>query len=172
MLLEMNVKLRRGHFDLSTQISLENASAGLFGQSGAGKSTVLGLIADTPQAQSVHIALDGKILFDSQKGIMVPREQRPIGAVLQTDSLDLAASVRETLHGIYRRCWTQRRLFKPDYLMRLLELDPILDRSIMRLSAGDRQKVMLAGSLLKSPKMLLLDDTFAAIGDSYRMQLL
>lgn len=172
MLLDINVKLRRGHFELSTPLSLEHASAGLFGQSGAGKTTLLGLIAGTLQAQSGHIVLDGKILYDSRKGIMVPREQRPFGAVLQTDSLDLADSVRENLYVIYRRCWTQRRLFKPDYLIRLLELGPILDQSIMRLSAGDRQRVMLARALLKSPKMLLLDDTFAAIGDSYRMQLL
>ncbi|MCK9606829.1 MAG: ATP-binding cassette domain-containing protein [Methylomonas sp.] len=172
MLLDINVKLRRGHFDLSTQISLENASAGLFGQSGAGKSTLLGLIAGTLQPQSGYIVLDGKILFDSRKGILVPREQRPIGAVLQTDSMPLAATVSEILHSIYRRCATRRRLFKPDYLIRLLELGPVLDQNIARLSAADRQRVMLARSLLKSPKMLLLDDTFAAIGNSYRMQLL
>ena len=172
MLLDINVKLRRGHFELSAPLSLEQAGAGLFGQSGAGKTTLLGLIAGTLQPQSGHIVLDGKILYDSRKGIMMPREQRPIGAVLQTDSMELAATVRETLYGIHRRCWTQRRLFKPDYLIRLLELAPILDLSIAGLSAADRQRVMLARSLLKSPKMLLLDDTFAAIGDSYRMQLL
>lgn len=172
MLLDINVKLRRGHFDLSAPISLENAGAGLFGRSGAGKSTVLGLIAGTLQAQSGHIVLDGKVLFDSQKGIMVPREQRPIGAVLQTDALNLAATAGETLYDVYQRGVTQRRLFKPDYLTRLLELGPVLDQTMSRLAPVDRQRVMLARALLKSPKMLLLDDTFAAIGDSYRMQLL
>ena len=85
MLLEMNVKLRRGHFDLATNLSISELSSGLFGKSGAGKSTVLGLIAGTIQPQSGHIVLDGKILFDSRKGIMMPREQRPVGAVLQAD---------------------------------------------------------------------------------------
>ena len=85
MLLEMNVKLRRGHLDLITQLSMSDSSVGLFGKSGAGKSTVLGLIAGTIQPQSGHIVLDGKILFDSRKGIMMPREQRPVGAVLQAD---------------------------------------------------------------------------------------
>ena len=47
MLLEMNVKLRRGHFDLTTQLSISDSNVGLFGKSGAGKSTVLGLIAGT-----------------------------------------------------------------------------------------------------------------------------
>lgn len=172
MLLEINVKLRRGHFDLSTPISLENAGAGLLGHSGAGKSTLLGLIAGTLQPQSGYIVVDGKILFDSQKGIMVPREQRPIGAVLQTDALNLAATAREILYDSYRRGITRRRLFKPNYLTRLLELGPILDQVMARLTAGDRQRVMLAIALLKSPKILLLDDIFAAIGDGYRMQLL
>lgn len=54
--------------------------------SGAGKSTLLGLVAGTLQPHSGRIVLDGKPLFDSRKGIIVPREQRPIGAVLQQDT--------------------------------------------------------------------------------------
>ena len=101
MLLEMNVKLRRGYFDLTTQLSISDASVGLFGKSGAGKSTVLGLIAGTIQPQSGHIILDGKILFDSRKGIMMPREQRPIGAVLQIDGANSAENFRHRVinHG-------------------------------------------------------------------------
>jgi molybdate transport system ATP-binding protein len=172
MLLEMNVKLRRGHFDLTTQLSVNDTSIGLFGKSGAGKSTVLGLIAGTLQPQSGHIVLDGKILFDSGKGIVVPRERRPIGAVLQVDCADSSETVRENLTAAYHRTPKQRRLFKVDYWVGLLELGPILDHSIELLSAGERQRVALARSLLKSPKLLLLDDTFATIGNAYRMQLL
>ena len=96
MLLEMNVKLRRGHFDLSTQLSVKNTSMGLFGKSGAGKSTVLGLIAGTIQPQSGHIELNGKTLYDSRKGIIMPREQRPVGAVLQSDCANSSETVRNT----------------------------------------------------------------------------
>ncbi|MEI6708904.1 MAG: ATP-binding cassette domain-containing protein [Methylococcales bacterium] len=52
----MNVKLRRGHFDLTTQLSINNTNMGLFGKSGVGKSTVLGLIAGTIQPQSGYKA--------------------------------------------------------------------------------------------------------------------
>lgn len=172
MLLEMNVKLHRAHFDLNTQLSIDDGSAGLFGKSGAGKSTLLGLIAGTVQAQSGHIALDGKILFDSRKNIMVPREQRPVGAVLQTDSTDAAETVLGNLSAVYNRTLKQRRIFKLDFLIGLLELEPILNHRTDQLSAGERQRVALARSLLKSPRLLLLDDTFAAIGNGYRMQLL
>ena len=172
MLLEMNVKLRRGHFDLTTQLSINDSNVGLFGKSGAGKSTVLGLIAGTLQPQSGQIVLDGKILFDSRKGIMMPREQRPVGAVLQLDCVNSVGTVRDNLTDTYNRTLKQRRIFKLDYLIGLLELEPILDHPIELLSAGERQRVALARSLLKSPRLLLLDETFAAIGNGYRIQLL
>ena len=172
MLLEMNVKLRRGHLDMTTQLSISNSTVGLFGKSGAGKSTLLGLIAGTIQPQSGHIVLDGKILFDSRKGIVMPREQRPVGAVLQIDSAALAETVRDNLTGTLNRTLKQCRIFKLDFLIGLLELGPILDHPIELLSAGERQRVALARSLLKSPRLLLLDETFAAIGNGYRVQLL
>ncbi|MGZ8184522.1 MAG: ATP-binding cassette domain-containing protein [Methylobacter sp.] len=172
MLLEMSVKMRRGHLDLSTQLSMNDSSVGLFGKSGAGKSTVLGLIAGTIQPQSGHIVLDGKILFNSRKGIVMPREQRPVGAVLQVDRANSAETVRDNLTIAYHRTLKHRRLFKLDFLIGLLELDTVLNHTIALLSAGERQRVALARSLLKSPRLLLLDETFAAIGNGYRMQLL
>lgn len=172
MLLEMSVKLRRGHLDLTTQLSISDASVGLFGKSGAGKSTVLGLIAGTIQPQSGHIVLDGKILFDSRKGIVMPREQRPVGAVLQVDCAHSAETVRDNLTSAFNRTLKYRRIFKLDFLIGLLELDPILDHAIALLSAGESQRVALARSLLKSPQLLLLDETFAAIGNGYRIHLL
>ena len=171
MLLEMSVKLRRGHLDLTTQLSMSDASVGLFGKSGAGKSTVLGLIAGTIQPQSGHIVLDGKILFDSRKGIVMPREQRPVGAVLQVDCGHSAETVRDNLTSAFNRTLKHRRIFKLDFLIGLLELDPILDHPIALLSAGEHQRVALARSLLKSPRLLLLDETFAVIGNDYRIQL-
>ena len=172
MLLEMNVKLRRGHLDLTTQLSINDASVGLFGKSGAGKSTVLGLIAGTLQPQSGQIVLDGKILYDSSKGIVMPREQRPVGAVLQVDCAHSAETVRDNLTSAFNRTLKQRRIFKLDFLIGLLGLDPILNHPIALLSAGEHQRVALARSLLKSPQLLLLDETFAAIGNGYRIQLL
>jgi molybdate transport system ATP-binding protein len=118
MLLEMNVKLRRSHFDLNTKLSVSDMSVGLFGKSGAGKSTLLSLIAGTIQSQSGHIALDGKILFDSRKGIMMPLEQRPVGAVLQIDLVNSNETARDNLTSAYNRTLIQRHLFRLDIRIR------------------------------------------------------
>jgi molybdate transport system ATP-binding protein len=130
------------------------------------------LIAGTLQPQSGQIVLDGKILFDSRKGIMMPREQQSVGAVLQLDCINSVGTVRDNLTDTYNRTLKHLRIFKLDYLIKLLGLEPILDLPVKLLSTGERQRVALARSLLKSPRLLLLDDTFAAIGNGYRMQLL
>ena len=137
MLLEMSVKMRRGHLDLTTQLSMNDSSVGLFGKSGVGKSTVLGLIAGTFQPQSGHIVLNGKILFNSRKGIVMPREQRPVGAVLQVDRANSAETVRDNLTIAYHRTLKHRRLFKLYFLIGLLELDTVFDHTIALLSPAN-----------------------------------
>lgn len=138
----------------------------------ASKSTLLGLIAGTLQPQRGRIVLDGKTLFDSRKGILVPREQRPIGAVLQQDSIQGGQTVQASLRGVYERTLKQRRLFRPGRLVDLLELGDLVNRKTDQLSAGERQRVALAGALLKSPSILLLDEPFAPLGNGFRTQLL
>ena len=172
MLLEMNVSLRRGNFDLATNLEVNEASTGLFGTSGAGKSTLLGLIAGTLQPESGRIVLDGKTLFNGRKGIIVPREQRPIGAVLQQDALPGGETVEASLRAVYARTLQQRRMFKPKRLVDLLELEDMLTQRADQLSAGERQRVALACALLKSPRLLLLDEPFAPLGYEFKTQLL
>jgi molybdate transport system ATP-binding protein len=171
MLLEMDVKLRRGNFVLNSQLELNDINTGLFGKTGAGKSTILGLIAGIIQPQSGRIVLDGKLLFDSRKGIMMPREQRPISAVFQSDITSSTESVQETLTSAFNRTLASRRL-KLEFLIEILELESILNCPLIQLSANERKRVTLARALLKSPRLLLLDETFATLGEGYRSQLL
>jgi molybdate transport system ATP-binding protein len=69
---------------------------------------------------------------------MMPREQRPVGAVLQLDVINSGGTVRDNLTDTYNRTLKHRCIFKLDYLIKLLELEPILDHAIELLSAGER----------------------------------
>jgi molybdate transport system ATP-binding protein len=121
-MLHIDVSLRRGDFMLAAALSLEEAGTGLLGRSGAGKSTILGLIAGTLQPQRGRIVLDGKALFDSRKGIMMPRECRPVAAVLQHDRIPPGERVADNLAGAYERTPRPRRTFRPRQLAELLDL--------------------------------------------------
>lgn len=171
MLLEMDVKLKRGNFVLDSQLALNHINTGLFGKTGAGKSTILGLIAGIIQPQSGRIVLDGKLLFDSRKGIMMPREQRPVSAVLESDMTSSNATVHEGLTAAFKRTLAPRRL-KLAFLIEILELEAILNCSLTQLSTHEHKRVTLARALLKSPRLLLLDETFATLGERFRSQLL
>jgi len=164
MLLEMNILMRRGNFGLTTNLSVHDESMGLIGRSGAGKSTILGLLAGTLMPESGRIVLDGKILFDSRKGIMVPREQRPIGAVLQDDRWQSDETVKDGLFLAYERTLKRRRSLKPKRLIEFLEIGHLLGQPMGHLSAGELQRVLLAKALLKSPALLLLDDPLPTMG--------
>jgi molybdate transport system ATP-binding protein len=170
-MLEMNVTLRRGKFALATELFMRNANTGIFGASGAGKSTVLGLIAGTLQPQKGRIVLDGKTLFDSHKGIMMPREFRPVGAVLQNDRAEPRQKVKHGLHSLYDRIPRLRRALKLGDLIELMDLGKLLDRFTDELSAGESQRLALVRALLKSPRLLLLDEPFAPLGRGFRSQL-
>ena len=71
---------------------------------------MLGLVAGTLQPQSGYIVLDGKILFDSQKGVFVPREQRSVGAVLQYDNINSIETVLDNLSDTLNRTLKQRQI--------------------------------------------------------------
>jgi molybdate transport system ATP-binding protein len=172
MLLDMNVKMRKGGFDLAAHIALSEAHTGLLGQAGAGKTAVLSMIAGTLEPQSGYIMLDGKLLYDSRKGIYMPKEQRPVGTVLHCDTVLAEGTVGEYLSAVYRRILKPRRLFSLSFLYMLLDLGPLLNQAMPLLSEADRYRVALAKALLKSPRLLLLDDTFMRIGHQYRQSLL
>lgn len=149
--------------DISFQLGPQQLMV-VLGASGSGKTTLLNLIAGFTQAQSGLIQLD-------DQDIREPSRDR--GVVFQDDVLLPWQNVENniafglTLAGVEK----QARLERAHQLLSLVGLEGFATRHIRELSGGQRQRVGLARALAANPKILLMDEPFAALDAFIREQM-
>jgi molybdate transport system ATP-binding protein len=160
------VRLPLADFELRLDVEITRQVTALFGPSGAGKTSVLDLIAGLRRAPSAHIELDGRVLTDTASRKEVPARDRHIGYVPQDGALFPHLSVRgNVLYG-------NKGDASLDKVMGVLEIGHLLDRRIGDLSGGEKQRVALARALLSSPRLLLLDEPLAALDEELKGRVL
>ena len=144
----------------------------LFGRSGAGKTSILRLIAGllTPDAGSIRVG--DVVLFDRAGRINRPLRDRRVGYVFQHDvlfpHLDVERNVRYGLRGWPRLGATNRTR----EVAELCGITPLLNRAITTLSGGERQRVGLARAIAPRPRVLLCDEPVSALDLDARYRLL
>ena len=129
----------------------------LVGPSGAGKTTTLRVVAGLLRPESGTVAVGGRALLDTERGIDVPPEQRRVGFVFQEYALFPHLDVRGNVRFGAR---------EPDGVDALLErfgLGHLGRARVRELSGGERQRVALARALASDPDVLLLDEPLAAL---------
>ena len=139
----------------------------LFGPSGAGKTTILRMLAGLVQPERGRIEVDGVTWFDAERRINLPPQQREIGFVFQDYALFPNLTVRENIAYAVARNeanWVGE-------LLELTDLAQLRDRLPSTLSGGQRQRVALARAIARKPKLLLLDEPLSALDMSLRNQL-
>jgi molybdate transport system ATP-binding protein len=142
----------------------------LFGDSGAGKTSVLNAIAGLVTPRSGRIALDERVLFDGGSGIDVPVAERRVGYVFQDGRLFPHFDVRANLvYGARHRRGVPSSF---DAVVALLDLAPLLRRVPATLSGGERQRVAIGRALLSEPRALLLDEPLTGLHAEARRQVL
>src|SRR4029453_17869886 len=82
-MIDVDIEQQLGRFGLAVAFRAEAPIVGLFGRSGAGKTSVVNAIAGIATPQRGHIRINGTTLFDSASGIDVPPEARRIAYVFQ-----------------------------------------------------------------------------------------
>lgn len=143
-------------FELNVAFNADNGVTALIGPSGSGKSTILACISGVLRPTSGRIVLGGEILLDDAANICVAPEHRAIGIVFQERLLFPHMTVLNNLRYALRR--TRGRTVDLPHLLKVLELDELVNRYPHHLSGGQRQRVALARAILRAPKLLLLDE--------------
>jgi molybdate transport system ATP-binding protein len=171
-LLLKGISLSLADFALSADLELQGRTTGIFGPSGAGKTSLLDLIAGLRRAGSAFIQLDSEILTDTRRGIFIPPRRRGIGYVPQDLALFPHFSVlRNLLYG-QKTNEEPKALFSLNHVVGTLELRPVLHRRIHDLSGGEQQRVALARALLASPRLLLLDEPLGSLDAQLKARIL
>jgi len=166
--LEVDLVKRLGAFELSPRFAAGPGTVVLFGPSGSGKSLTLAAIAGLLRPDTGRIAIGGETLFDRRQGVDLPPERRRVGYVPQGYALfphlSVGQNVTYGLHGL-PRAEVGRRL---DEALTLLGLHGLTDRRPGQVSGGQQQRVALARALVVRPRLLLLDEPFAALDAEMR----
>jgi molybdate transport system ATP-binding protein len=163
MSFEIDVTLRRGGRVMISQFAAGSGITALFGPSGAGKTSVLDMVAGLLRPDQGRIAVGGEVLFDSAAGIDLAPEQRRCGYVFQDLRLFPHRRVRDNLLFGWRLTPPAQRWLTLDEVTDFLGIAPLLDRMPATLSGGEAQRVAIGRALLAGPRVLLLDEPLTAL---------
>jgi molybdate transport system ATP-binding protein len=144
----------------------------LFGPSGAGKTTVMNLIAGLHRPDEGRIAVGDTVFFDSAQGVNVPVQARGLGVVFQDGRLFPHLSVRHNLEYGLRRARGRVAAVNLDAVVDLLGIRALLARRPHTLSGGEKQRVAIGRALLAQPRLLLMDEPLASLDAPRKAELL
>ncbi len=162
-LLLKSISLPLAPFTLELNAELRTRATVLFGPSGAGKTSLLELVAGLRRARTAFIELDGRVLTDTSRGVHEAPRRRGIGYVPQDLALFPHLSVRHNLLYGSKSNPKSGRSFSFERVVEVLEIQPLLHRGVTELSGGEQHRVALARALLASPRLLLLDEPLAGL---------
>jgi len=168
------VDLRRGlgGFTLEAAFASAGRLTALFGASGAGKTTLVNLIAGLVRPDAGRIEVDGRTLVDTDARVFVPAHRRRIGYVFQDARLFPHLTVAQNL--AYGRFFVPRaeRWAELPRLVEMLGIGHLLDRRPGGLSGGEKQRVAIGRALAASPRLMLMDEPLASLDEARKAEIL
>jgi lipopolysaccharide export system ATP-binding protein len=141
----------------------EGQILGLLGPNGVGKSTIFNIITGLIKPDYGSIIIDSKIVNDYPIYLITTKFK--IGYVPQYGGYFHDLTLLENLRAIAEILINDKKLReeKVNSLIANFELDPIIDVKANQLSGGQKKRLVIALALLGNPKILLLDEPFAAL---------
>src|SRR6266496_2042357 len=160
----LDTHLNTFHLDINFSAGKGKTTV-LLGESGAGKSTILRLLAGLLHPQRGHISLEGVTYFDSERHIAISPQERPFGYVFQDYTLFPHLSVFENVAFGLRAQHLPRQVVRQrvGQALEQVHLVGFDQRQPAQLSGGQQQRVAIARALALRPQLLLLDEPLAAL---------
>jgi molybdate transport system ATP-binding protein len=171
-LLLKNILLRLADFSLEADLEIHSRVTAIFGPSGAGKTSLLDLIAGLRPADSAMIQLGDQVLTDTSTRTFVSARHRRIGYVPQDLALFPHLSVKQNLLYGHKTDASANSLFSYEHVVKVLEIQAHTERRVQNLSGGEKQRVALARALLSSPRILLLDEPLASLDTGLKSRII
>jgi molybdate transport system ATP-binding protein len=163
MSFEVDIQVRRGDRTIATSFSSTSGLTALFGPSGAGKTSILDMIAGLLRPATGRIAVAHEVLFDSGAAIDAPPERRNCGYIFQDGRLFPHRKVRENLLFGWKLAPPERRRLEFEIAVGFLGIGHLLDRMPHTLSGGEAQRVAIGRALLAGPRFLLMDEPLSSL---------
>jgi len=158
-----------GFISLKADCEIENgAFISLYGPSGAGKTSLLRMLAGLLQPDFGIINVNGETWFDSQKKINIIPQQRLVGFVFQDYALFPNMNVEENISFALSKNDAKEIIGE---MLEITGLSGLRNKKIQTLSGGQQQRVALARAIVRKPKLLLLDEPLSAIDNEMRLHL-
>ena len=171
-MLRVDIAKQLGEFSLYASFESEGRVTGLFGASGAGKTSLINIIAGLLKPDRGIIAVDGETLDDTAARLHVPPHRRRIGYVFQDARLFPHLNVRQNLDYGRRMNKIADDLAQRKRVTDLLDIGHLMDRRPGKLSGGERQRVALGRALLSKPRLLLLDEPLGSLDEGRKIEIL
>ena len=172
MTLAIDIRHRLGSFHLDARFAAGTGLTALFGRSGAGKTSLINVIAGLLRPDRARVVVDDVTLVDTERGIFVPGHKRRVGYVFQDGRLFPHLSVRQNL--LYGRWFAPQseRQGDLDKVTDMLGISQLLERRPAKLSGGEKQRVAIGRALLASPRLLLMDEPLASLDEARKAEIL
>jgi molybdate transport system ATP-binding protein len=171
-MLRVEVAKRLGEFVIEAAFASDGRVTGLFGASGAGKTSLINMIAGLLKPDRGTIDIDGEMLDDTAARVHIPAHRRRIGYVFQDARLFPHLDVRQNLDYGRRMNGLAPDPVNHARIVDLLDIGMLRDRRPGQLSGGERQRIALGRALLAQPRLLLLDEPLGSLDDERKAEIL
>jgi molybdate transport system ATP-binding protein len=172
-LLDLRVEKSFGEFSVVADISIEQSGITvLLGKSGAGKTTLVNMIAGLVRPDRGFISCGGRVFFDSSENVSLPPESRGLGYVFQQHRLFPHMSVQNNLLFGPRFCGRPFDASRFEKAVEVLGIAHLLSRKPDSLSGGESQRVAIGRAILACSSILLMDEPLSSIDNERKEDLI